>query len=196
MSRPPSWLPWLALAAVVVGLTLAGDAVTRALRYEREAVLAGQLWRLLTAGWVHLGTVHAALNAAALVLIPLALGGGRFAAALCGLLACQLGVGAGLLLFSPWVEWYVGLSGALHGFVLLMAAAGGSRLILAAACAGVAVKLGWELGFGASSSLEAMIGGPVVVLAHVYGAGAGALLLAAGTAARVTGRRGTRWPPD
>ena len=60
----------LALAVALLLLPLLGGMALRdAWRYEREAVAAGQWWRLLTCHLVHLDAGHALLNAVGLGLL-------------------------------------------------------------------------------------------------------------------------------
>lgn len=177
---------WPVVAVVLpasAALALGGMPAALACRYERAAVLEGQAWRLLSAHLVHLGWAHLALNAAALALVATLLGPqwstGRWAALTAG---AALGVTAGLLVGSPAVAWYVGLSGVIHGLV----AAGAAALWRRQRSAGtlwlvaLAAKVGAELMFGAAASMQHWIGGSSIVVAHAYGAAAGlagALLL-------------------
>jgi len=95
---------------------LAGESLRNAWSYQRTALAAGEWWRALTAHFVHLDAGHALLNGLGLVLMwalfardysPL-----RWLAIY---LTAALTISAGLWLFDPQVEWYVGASGALHG---------------------------------------------------------------------------------
>jgi membrane associated rhomboid family serine protease len=52
----------LGACALLLLPVLAGDAGRAALRYDRVGLADGQLWRLLTGHFVHLGLEHAALN--------------------------------------------------------------------------------------------------------------------------------------
>ena len=106
----------LASCALLLLPELAGDSGRMALRYERAAIGAGQLWRLLTAHIVHLDLDHAALNSLGLVLMwalfardyrPL-----QWLAIVLGAIAA---IDSGLWLRDSTVAWYVGSSGALHG---------------------------------------------------------------------------------
>jgi hypothetical protein len=110
-----------------------------------------------------------------------------------------LGVGIGLLGLQPQVGWYVGLSGVVHGLF----AAGCLALlrrhpqVAVLALAALAAKLGWEQVHPPGASREALVGGAIVVNAHLYGA-AGGLLAAASVhwrplmrcVRRLTGRQG------
>lgn len=152
---------------------LFAPAATTVLRYQRSAIEAGQIWRLLTGNFVHLGWDHLLLNLAGLLLIWLLFG--RLLSTRQWLIVMTLSctsVGTGLLLFNPQLDWYVGLSGMLHGvFVtgLLLNLRRGYRLewLLLAA---LVVKLVWEHYHGAMPGSAAIAGGPVIVDAHLYGA--------------------------
>jgi rhomboid family GlyGly-CTERM serine protease len=167
------WWGVLALAGAAVLLGLGEDAVRAWGRYEREAIAAGELWRLVFGHLVHLGWGHLWLNLAAL---------GLMGALFEGLLAPRAwlmtsawsaaAIDVGLYLWHSDVDWYVGLSGVLHGLMV----AGAWRLARApsplgwALLAGVAAKLLWEQAAGPLPLSEATSGGPVVIEAHLYGA--------------------------
>ena len=115
---PPELRPWLALlvvAAACAGILVAGEPGKLALRYERDALLDGQLWRALTGHLVHLSWMHRGLDVAAAALIVAVFG--RHVGWAAPLL-CMLGTTAGLFLFSLRVKWYAGLSGALYGLAV------------------------------------------------------------------------------
>ncbi len=179
-------------AAAVVALALWPDAFG-SLAWDRQAIGAGELWRALTGQFVHLGASHALLNLAGLGAIAVVFRGAFDAATWAGALGASLaGVAVGLQWFSPAVEWYAGLSGALHGLL----AAGAVTWIRSRETAGWAVacllagKLAWEWGSGASAVSVWLTGGPVLVEAHLWGALGG---LAWGLA--WPGRRGGYNPP-
>lgn len=174
-------IPGLAIAAAAVLLLAAtppvsplADPLYTLLRYERNAVLNGEWWRLFTAHLVHLGPAHLALNALALCMIlllcrPVL----TLAEAGTSLLLYAPAVSLGLLLFNPDIAWYTGLSGVLHGLLvtgacLLLRSRPEAALLLG----GVLVKVVAEqagLWTGAGGWLNA----PVIVDAHLYGALAG-----------------------
>ncbi|HGX92507.1 MAG TPA: rhombosortase [Candidatus Tenderia sp.] len=172
------WLPLL-LALLSLLIATLGDPANLLLRYDQEAIRHGQWWRFLTANLTHLGWSHTLLN-----LIGLALIWGLFARVyattnwLIITLVSSLGVTLGLLLFNPHIEWYVGLSGLLHGlFVAGVIGAirqGHNReaLLLVA----IAAKLIWEQVSGPLPGTSEMTNGPVIVDSHLYGAIAGGLI--------------------
>lgn len=174
---PGPALPWV-LAAASVALGAGGEPARLAARYERAGLAAGELWRLATAHCVHLGWAHTLMNLAALGVIAMLFGGVmRGRDWVLGTLLAAAAIDAGLYWLEPEVAWYVGLSGVLHGLV----AVGAARLVAvqpalgAAVLAGLAVKLGLEALGGPSAWSAALVEGPVIAAAHVYGtAGASA----------------------
>ena len=64
----PRLLPVLIIAIALL-LEVAGDSATALLRYDREVIGNGELWRLLTGHLVHLGWSHFLLNAIGLALV-------------------------------------------------------------------------------------------------------------------------------
>lgn len=167
----------LALLACIAALLLpllGGDAWRLALRYERDAVAAGQLWRLFTAHFVHLDAGHALLNAAGLVLLwALFARSWRPWQWLVATLASMLAIALGFWFLEPGLRWYVGASGVLHGLFavgcLAMLREGDRAGIVAAAL--LAAKLAWEHWQGPLPLED----GPVVTASHLYGAIGGAL---------------------
>jgi rhomboid family GlyGly-CTERM serine protease len=171
------WHRWsvpVSIALLCLALSLGGDAARDWARYDRTALEAGQVWRLLTAHLVHLGWGHLWPNLLALLLI-----GGLVEEFLKPLewvaasVVAALAIDAGLYVFDPGVPWYVGLSGVLHGLVacgaVMMLRARQFR-IGAVLALGVAAKLAWEQSQGPIPLTEASAGGPVIVAAHLYGA--------------------------
>ena len=178
----PPWCRWAEqrLVVVIIGgmaliMALAGDATWNALRYERGAILEGELWRLVTGHWVHLGWTHLAVNLVGLLLVWLLWG-----RALQNLqwLVCTLWIVLAqsllLLTLNPEIHWYVGLSGLLHGLFAVGALlqlrsdplVGGAAL---AALAGKLLLEAFNLGGGATiPGID-----QVVVEAHLYGAVSG-----------------------
>lgn len=166
----------LCIAALSLGGQLGGELVQRLFQYDREAILGGAVWRLLTGNFLHLGWPHLLLNLAGLVLIWMFFGE-RFNTRqwLLIIAGTALATGVGLLLFTPRVGWYVGLSGALHGFFIAGCMAE-IRLKMREGywlLALIVVKLLWEQWQGPMPGTSDMAGGEVIVDAHLFGGIAG-----------------------
>lgn len=180
----PLWRRWclpFVLGVAALLLMLLGNEAAEALRYQREAILDGELWRLLSGHLIHLGWSHLVLNLVGLGLIWALVGESLTTAAwLLLLFCCALFDALGLLLFSPEVHWYVGLSGILHGLFM----AGSLARLVSGRRDGVLlllvllIKLSWEQMAGPLPGSESSAGGTVVVDAHLYGAIAGGLSVA------------------
>jgi rhomboid family GlyGly-CTERM serine protease len=173
------WLVPLVITALCVALSLGGDAARDWGRYDRAALEAGQVWRLVTAHLVHLGWGHLWPNVLALLLIgglvEEFLGPLEWVVATVG---AALGIDLGLYALDPGVSWYVGLSGVLHGLVAcgaLMMLQARHYQVGAVLAVGVALKLVFESTHGPIPFTQASAGGPVIVAAHLYGAASGAL---------------------
>ena len=147
------------------------------LRYDRGAVLEGhEYWRLVTAHWVHGSVTHAALNLAGLAIIALLFPRQYSVAQWVWIAALSTAaIDAGFIWSEPQLDWYVGLSGVLHGAL----AAGAlcwwrseSKRMALALTAILVGKLVWEQMAGALPLSGEM---PVIVNAHLYGAIGGAL---------------------
>ena len=159
---------------LLLGLT--GDSGRELLRYERLAVLHGEYWRLITSHFVHGSPQHLLLNAVGLGLVAALFPREYSLRGWLLILASSLVIiDVGFVLLEPQLEWYVGLSGVLHG--ALAAGAIGwwkheSKPLALALTAILVGKLVWEQWQGALPLSGDM---PVVVDAHLYGAIGGAL---------------------
>lgn len=181
--HPPSsgfaaWLWPVAVLAIVAVLASAGDWGRDWLRYDRALIAEGQLWRLLSGHFVHLGWSHAVLNGVGLALICyLFLDRFTRAAWLAISLVSIVIIDAGFWVFEPQLRWYVGLSGVLHGYLAAGSISGMRDRQTEAWVIGalLVVKLAYEQLAGPMPGSEGASGGNVVVAAHLYGALAGAL---------------------
>ncbi len=173
------WLLGLIFASLVSIAAL--DAMSNGswgmrLRYERDGVLGGEYWRLLTGHFVHGSLQHLALNLGGLVLIAsLFPRDYTWARWLFILLCSTLAIDFGFVFYEPQLTWYVGFSGVLHGALAAGAIAWwrNESTLLAAALSVILIgKLLWEQWHGALPLSGAL---PVVVDAHLYGAIGGAI---------------------
>ena len=177
-------LAWLVPGSVVLIaliLLFSGETGREWLRFERSGIAAGELWRLLTGHLVHLGVSHTVLNLAGLVLVWFLVGRAFDWKQWLWVMAGSIGaIDLGLWFGAPSLEWYVGLSGLLHGMlgagiVAGIVARSGEALILAVVVAG---KLAWEQFAGPLPGSETTSGGAVIVDAHLYGVIGGTLVAA------------------
>jgi rhomboid family GlyGly-CTERM serine protease len=155
------------------------DIWQQSLQYNLQAIQNGQFWRWITGHLLHTNDWHLLLNGVG-VLLLWSLHGDyynwqRYFLLLSGLI---LGCSAGLYFFSPELQIYVGLSGALHGLFVWGAMTdvhkklhSGWILLL-----GIAVKIYYEQTDGASQNISELINAQVAVDAHLYGALAGVLM--------------------
>jgi rhomboid family GlyGly-CTERM serine protease len=184
------WLTVAAVVALLTGLWLAGPEVTAALRYDRAAVLAGQWWRLATGHLVHADAPHLAWNLAGAALVWW-LFRAEYGRAEWGVivLASAAAIDVAFLARMPDLDWYVGLSGVLHGCMAAGLAGWLARardpLVVVVAVL-FAAKLAWEHWHGPLPFTAGTLALPVIVEAHSYGALGG---LAAALAVRARRRR-------
>lgn len=151
------------------------------LAFDRQAITAGQGWRLLTGHLLHTNSWHLLMNLAGFILILLLHGmyySGRGLLLL--LMAGNLLIGLALYWFSPEIQIYLGLSGFLHALLVCGCLIDIQRnwssgwLILVATFG----KVLWEQYRGASQDVAALIGAEVAIDAHLYGALTGLVLFA------------------
>lgn len=169
------------IAFVVILFGLFGSDITLWLRFERNGILSGEIWRLFTGHLAHLSWTHILTN-----LLGLALVWGLFGHHLPAkrwlhvIIFNALGISLLLLIVDSHILWYVGLSGVLHGMFLvgclydMRSGRWDSKLLLVLLIG----KLLWEQlrePIGETASLihqlvELFIGGAVIVDAHLFGA--------------------------
>jgi len=171
------WILLLSSVIAIIALAAVGEAGRELLRYQRDAVLnQHQYWRLLTGHLVHGSWQHTWLNLAGLGLVVGLFRGTYSANQWCGIalfsVAC---IDLGFLLLMPQLQWYVGLSGVLHGLLAAGAVAWWrveDRRLTLVLWSILLAKLAWEQWHGAlplSGDLN------VIVNAHLYGAVGGAI---------------------
>ena len=176
-----AWLAAAVVGIVSIALQLGGEEARLALAWNHDAIGAAEAWRLLSGHFVHLGWNHLLLNLAGLALVTWLVGARYGIWHWILILAASIAaMDAGLWLWNPELDWYVGLSGLLHGLLaagLLSGAIARDREAIVLAVF-VLAKLVWEQLAGPLPGSEATAGGAVIVDAHLYGA-IGGLLAAA-----------------
>ncbi|HEX5314858.1 MAG TPA: rhombosortase [Gammaproteobacteria bacterium] len=179
---------------ICVALQAGGAAPRLALRYQREAIAAGQWWRLFTGNFVHVGWTHLWLDLVGLLLLWILVGarlsGWRW---LFATIAGGWAIGLGLWWAWPAVDWYVGISGIAHtywaaGALLLLARREWEGWVLLALLGG---KLAWEQASGTGlPTSDLLLHAPILTAAHLIGAIAGVAVAAALLLARLRRLRG------
>jgi len=162
-------------------LALSGEWGRELLRYDRDAIAGGELWRLVSGHFVHLGLSHLLYNGVGLSLIWFLVGQSlrpsQWLLVTCVSILCM---GAGFWILEPQLQWYVGLSGVQHGFLVAGILAGYRTRRVEMALLGTIIfgKLVYEQFFGAIPGSELSSGGAVITAAHVYGAIGGLIAIA------------------
>jgi rhomboid family GlyGly-CTERM serine protease len=170
-ARNRAWWLFGLLALSLVLVSLLGENGRLALRYERSAVLANhEWWRLVSGHLVHGSPRHLLLNGAGLALVALLFARDYSVRAWLLILAFSVAaIDVGFVLFEPQLQWYVGLSGVLHGAMAAGAVAWWrheTKPLALALTLALAAKLAWEQWHGALPFSGDM---PVIVDAHLYG---------------------------
>lgn len=151
------------------------------LMFDRELINNGEVWRLFSAHFVHLSPTHMFGNLLAVCLLAYIAGGSlNNISGVLLLLWCMLAVGLGLYFFADHLHRYVGLSGVLHGLLLVAPFVSKfySRKIALIFLLVIVFKVIWEQsGFYDDMALVETIGGRVETRAHLLGLLAGLMYL-------------------
>jgi rhomboid family GlyGly-CTERM serine protease len=172
------WLIPAAYIAISTLIMFTGEPGKEFLRYDRVWIGQGEIWRLLSGHFAHLGWSHLMLNGAGMLLVWFLIGGNYGLRAWILIIITSIAtIDTAFWFLNPALYWYVGMSGLLHG---LLAAGIVARLRdIDAETAVLALlliaKIGWEQIAGPVPGSESTSGGPVVVAAHLYGAVGGVL---------------------
>jgi rhomboid family GlyGly-CTERM serine protease len=175
------YLLYICLLATVVLLAIAEPISSHWLMFDRDAINEGQIWRLFSGHFVHLSMSHLLGNALGIVL--LAYIAGRSLNNLVGILLlawCVVVVGIGLYGYADYLDYYVGLSGVLHGLLLVAPFVSPfySRAIAGCFLLVIVSKVVWEQSsWYDDMAMAGMIGGRVEVNAHLLGVIAGLVFL-------------------
>ena len=166
------------------------------LLYDREAILAGELWRLFSGHWVHFSAAHLGCNLAVIAVAGLILETGTAARTARLLLVTPWFISAGLLVCEPQLRCYGGLSGLATAVVVALALAAFARrrqdpragwtAALLLLLFGLKTIFEWHT-HRALFALDANAGYAVVPLSHLLG-GIAALILHLLTGFRVPER--------
>lgn len=174
--------PWVttSVAALALVASAAPGPVQGWLVYERQAILAGQVWRLWTGHLVHFSASHLAWDLLVVILAGTWIEEARFARRGWFAFVAPAAVSLALLVGEPHLRVYGGLSGLANGAVAFACASewrrsGRHRMLWVAVLSAMGLKIAWEYASGATlfAHVNAV---PVqaVPLCHLAGALVGA----------------------
>jgi len=173
-----AWVLPMALLGCAIIIAFLGDAGRVWLSYDRPEIAAGELWRLLSGHFVHLGISHLIWDAAGFLLIWYLVGQSfsRMQWVIVSLVTI-VGIDLGFWFLEPNLSWYVGLSGLSHGVLAagIVGSLKSGRVDMWILGAALVAKLVYEALVGPLPGSAESSGGTVIVAAHVYGAIAGAI---------------------
>ncbi|QUM84728.1 MULTISPECIES: rhombosortase [unclassified Moritella] len=166
------WLSWLILGLLCLIIYALSTENITALDYNRELIIDGELWRLITGNFNHTNIYHVLLNVCALAVIS-GLHYRYYSATvyLSLILLLSIGVGAGIFLLSPSTHLYVGLSGILHGIIIVGAIIDVTKKYYSGyiLIAGTIIKIINEQFFNSPIEMSKLIQAQVLTEAHLYG---------------------------
>ncbi len=194
MSIPPGPIPCMAAAGrrSGVSLLLGGLAIVvfisttaaEHLQFDRAAIHAGELWRLITGHWTHWSLDHLGWDVIAFVVLAAGCEWTGRARLLACVISSALAVSLGVMALRPDLSQYRGLSGVDSALFVLLAMDMISRsvmerdrpqtVILAGCLVAFMLKVGFEMCTGSTMFVDAARCGMVpLALAHVVGGGIG-----------------------
>jgi rhomboid family GlyGly-CTERM serine protease len=156
-----------------------GGPAPESLVFDRQAIMQGELWRLLTGHWVHTDIEHLVWNLLALGIL------GWMIETSLGHLKLYTALITGMCVVNAWVWWFIpsldyycGLSGILNTLLFVILIDGWRRsrnYIFPLVVIGATAKIGFEL--FQSSAIFTNTSWPAVPEAHLAGALAAVLLM-------------------
>lgn len=154
---------------VMLGLQLIGPEW---FRFQSDWFASGEIWRVISAHWVHVGWMHLGLNAAGLMIcVSITAPGWSKRQWLLVTLSMALGISLLFTWRNPEINWYVGFSGVLFGLYFLAAVEmfARDRLIATLVVVAIVGKVMIEQFSSFDLTSAELIGAPVLVDAHFYG---------------------------
>ncbi len=142
------------------------------LRYQLNNVSGGEYWRIVTANFCHSNWNHLVLNLTGLILIDYLFQ--PFISQIQRIALFSFCVVTNVILLHNFIElsWYVGLSGALHGYLTgaALLSYSQSRKLAISIIVVVGIKLTLEMNWEVNTSTSKLIEANVVEEAHLSGA--------------------------
>jgi len=173
---------WTLLVCVLATLLFLVPAFKDTMIYDRDAIIDGQWWRLITGNLVHLSTMHFTYDVLAMLVIGIVveLRGIRYVWLV--YLFAAMDIGAAVFIASPELRFYGGLSGIVTATLVYLCMCWGLesgiwRMFCISMLVLVALKIGMEFMFGQSllsaADPQLFIPSPV---SHLAGALTGVLV--------------------
>ncbi|QUM76897.1 rhombosortase [Moritella sp. 24] len=166
------WLSWLTLGLLcLIVYAFSANNIT-VLDYNRELIINGQFWRLISGNLNHTNIYHLLLNISALAVIAGLHYRYYSARAYVSLIVTlSVGVGVGIFILSPSTHLYVGLSGILHGIIIVGAIIDVTKGYYTgyALFIGTIIKVIHEQLFNSPIEMSQLIEAKVLTEAHLYG---------------------------
>lgn len=176
MSRHTLWL----ILALWLLLVWTQSLDVNSWAYSRHHIVNGEYWRLITGHFIHLNNTHLLLNMLGVGLVLMLFDNVLAIWQWLVVLLASAFVISVLIYFNlPQVQGYVGLSGVIHGLFVLatmqLLAQPKERNFALILAVMVTLKLLTENGVQGISFTANLIGGHVLLPAHLYGAVVGLL---------------------
>ncbi len=176
--------PWISLAAAAAAVVVYPSPLLQGLlQYDREAIAAGELWRLLTCHWTHWSVGHLGWDVSMFVLLSIACERMHRRATIMALGCATLLIPMVVWAALPEMQTYRGLSGLDSALFALLAARvfqqslicrDRRRLVsIGALAAAFAGKMLYEAMLGSAVFVHDSADMVPVPLAHIAGAAVG-----------------------
>ena len=178
LKLPLVWLYGsMGLVSILTHLYVFNISYDHYFQFDRSMITTGEYWRLFTCHFLHLSSYHLIMNLLGLGMVIYILNlHESWLVHFIFILFNTLFVSFFLLFFAPDLQWYVGLSGILHGLFIfaLYSSPHYSYWIKAVIYTSIVAKILWEYSpyYDDMSSFD-NIGGRVEYRAHFYGVLAG-----------------------
>lgn len=172
---------YLVIILIMLSLAVAQPYASQWLQFDRSHIDAGQWWRVFSASWVHLSINHLLGNSLGVLLLAYIAGqylNNRLG--VCLLFWCCMWVGVGLYVYADYLQRYVGMSGALHGLLLVAPFISDhySRRMAWLFAVAIIAKTIWEqLPWYDDMAMHEYIGGRVETNSHLLGTLSGIVFL-------------------
>lgn len=173
-------VPWLTLSisAAMIALFAMGSAVFDLLVMDKNAILSGEYWRLITGHFVHMNSEHLFWDLLAFVVIGSVIEINKSRHLISSFVSSCLFVSVWIMVGETALASYCGLSGALNGMLVLAAilqwkATGERKYLLALAL--TLVKIAFEL--SSHQTVFTSLASQAVPSSHAAGYVAGVIYL-------------------